>query len=190
MSKVQIDPTTLLMPTPAALVSCGEHDVNPNIITVAWVGVACSEPPMIAIGIRENRYSFGLIKHSGEFVVNITGADIVNEVDYCGVNSGKEVDKFKATGLTPLAASKVKSPLIKECPINLECQVRRTLELGSHHLFIGEIVATHIDKDKLDDKGRPDIAKIQPIVYCTGAREYWTGLQAIRGTYGFTKVKK
>ncbi|NLI16161.1 MAG: flavin reductase family protein [candidate division Zixibacteria bacterium] len=190
MSKVLINPTTMLMPAPAALVSCGEYKINPNIITVAWIGVACSEPPMIAVGIRENLYSFGLIKQSGEFVVNITGADIVREVDYCGVNSGKDVDKFKMTGLTPMEASKVKPPLIKECPINLECQVRRTLELGSHHLFIGEVVATHIDEDKLDGDKRPDVAKIQPIVYCPGARQYWTGLQAVSGAYGFSKVKK
>jgi flavin reductase (DIM6/NTAB) family NADH-FMN oxidoreductase RutF len=190
MSKTQLGPTTLLMPTPAALVTCGVYNQNPNIITIAWVGVACSDPPMISVGIRENRFSFDLIKKSGEFVVNITGADIVNQVDFCGVYSGKDVDKFKVTGLTPLEASKVKSPLIKECPINLECQVRRTLELGSHHLFIGEVVATHIDEDKLDDKGRPMIDKIQPIVYCTGAREYWTGLKAISGTYGFSRDKK
>jgi flavin reductase (DIM6/NTAB) family NADH-FMN oxidoreductase RutF len=180
----------MLMPLPAALVTCGEHGVNPNIITVAWIGVVCSEPPMISISIRENRFSFKLIKDSGEFVVNITGADIVNEVDFCGVNSGQDVDKFKATGLTPLPPLKVRSPLIKECPINLECQVRRTLELGSHHLFIGEIVATHVDEDKLDGKGRPIIEKIQPIVYCPNAREYWTGLKTVGGTYGFTKVKK
>jgi flavin reductase (DIM6/NTAB) family NADH-FMN oxidoreductase RutF len=190
MSKKLLPPTTMLMPLPAALITCGEHGVNPNIITVAWCGVACSEPPMIAIGIRENRFSFKLIKDSGEFVVNITGANIINEVDFCGVNSGRDVDKFKATGLTPLASTKVKPPLIKECPINLECQVRRTLELGTHHLFVGEIVATHVDEDKLDNKGRPIIEKIQPIVYCPGAREYWSGLDAVCGTYGFTRVKK
>jgi len=115
MSKKLLPPTTMLMPIPAALVSCGEHKVNPNIITVAWCGIVCSEPPMISISVRENRHSFKLIKESGEFVVNVTGADIVKEVDFCGVNSGRDVDKFKATGLTPLPPSKVKSPLIKEC---------------------------------------------------------------------------
>jgi len=185
-----LSPTTMLMPLPAALVTCGEHGLNPNIITIAWCGVACSVPPMLSIAIRENRYSYEIIKNSGEFVVNVTGANILQKVDFCGVHSGRDIDKFKATGLTPLAASKVRPPLIKECPINLECQVRRSLELGSHILFIGEIVATHIDEDKLDDKGRPIIEKIQPIVYCPDARQYWTGLSHMGGLYGFTRGQK
>jgi flavin reductase (DIM6/NTAB) family NADH-FMN oxidoreductase RutF len=190
MSKKLLSPTTMLMPLPAVLVTCGQAGLNLNIITIAWCGVACSVPPMLTIAVRENRYSFEIIKNSGEFVVNVTGADILEHVDFCGVNSGRDIDKFKATGLTPLPATKVKPPLIKECPINLECQVRRTVELGSHHLFIGEIVATHIDEDKLDEKGRPIIDKIQPIVYCPDARQYWTNLSTMSGLYGFTRGQK
>ena len=145
---------------------------------------------MLSIAIRENRHSFEIIKNSGEFVVNITGADIINEVDFCGINSGRDLDKFDATGLTPIPAAKIAPPLIKECPINLECQVRRILELGSHYLFIGEIVATQIDEDILDENGKPIISKIDPIVYFPNAREYWTGLTIRQGNYGYTRGLK
>jgi len=188
-NKREVKPQTILIPLPAVMVSCALPEGRPNIITVAWVGVACSEPPMISIGIRKTRYSHKIISESGEFVINIASEDQLKAVDFCGVVSGKEVDKFKEAGLTPLKAKRVNVPLIKECPINLECSVRYTLELGSHDLFIGEILATHMDEEVLDNAGRPDIAKLKPFVYCTKAHEYWGGFSKMLAEYGFTRGK-
>jgi flavin reductase (DIM6/NTAB) family NADH-FMN oxidoreductase RutF len=190
MAKKSLPPTTMLVPLPATLVTCGGFNHKANIITISWVGIVCSQPPMISISVRENRYSFNLLKEGGEFVVNIAGANLVKAVDFCGNNSGKDLNKFKETGLTPEAAIKVRSPLIKECPINLECQVRKTLELGSHHMFIGEIVATHVDEEILTKDGRLDIDKLNPLIYGTNARQYWSGLTKMHGLYGYTKGSK
>jgi len=188
-NKREVKPQTILIPLPAVMVSCALPDGKPNIITVAWVGVACSEPPMISIAIRKTRHSHKIISESGEFVVNIASEDQLKAVDFCGVVSGKEVDKFKEAGLTPMKAKRVNVPLVKECPINLECSVRYTLELGSHDLFIGEILATHMDEEVLDNAGRPDIAKLKPFVYCTQAHEYWGGFSKMLAKYGFTRGK-
>ena len=190
MAKKTLAPTTMLVPLPAVMVTCGGFNQKVNIITLSWCGIACSQPPMISIAVRENRYSFHLLKEGGEFVVNITGGELAKAVDYCGNHSGKDVNKFKETGLTPEAAQKVRSPLIKECPVNLECQVRKTLELGSHHLFIGEIVATHVEESYLTEDNKLDIKKIDPLVYCTNARQYWSGLTVLQGLYGFSREAK
>ena len=190
MAKKSIAPSTMLVPLPAVLVTCGGFQRKANIITISWCGIACSQPPMIAVAVRENRYSFNLIKESGEFVVNVPGANLVKEVDFCGNHSGKDLNKFKETGLTPVNGEKVRAPLIEECPINLECQVRKTVELGSHHLFIGEIVATHIDESILTKEGRLDVKKIDPLVYTTNARQYWSGLSKLHGFYGYTREDK
>ncbi len=190
MAKKLLTPSTKMMPLPAVLVTCGGYNGKPNIITVSWTGIVCSQPPMLSISIRENRYSFDLIRKSGEFVANMTGAGMVNAVDFCGNHSGREYDKFKETGLTPIKAEKVGPPLIEESPINLECQVRRTLELGSHHIFIAEIVATHVDESVLDSDGNLAVKKINPLIYATGSRQYWSGLSKLHGYYGFTKGNK
>ena len=122
-----------------------------------------------------------------EFVVNITTEKLIKETDYCGVVSGKDVNKFEKTGLTPIKGTKIAAPLIKECPINLECILRQTIPLGSHDLFIGEIVATHADTEYLDEHGCPDLNKLKPLIYCTKAHEYWGGLCVMMGKYGFSK---
>jgi flavin reductase (DIM6/NTAB) family NADH-FMN oxidoreductase RutF len=145
---------------------------------------------MISISVRENRYSFNLIKDTGEFVVNITGASLVKAVDFCGNHSGRDYDKFKEMKLTPEQAEKVRPPLIKESPINLECQIRKTLELGTHHAFIAEIVATHVDEAILTDDGRIDVQKLDPLIYATNARQYWSGYTKLHGFYGQTREKK
>ena len=186
MPKKLTQPQTMLIPMPVVMVSCQRKGQRPNIITIAWSGIACSEPPMITVAIRKGRFSHGIISESKEFVVNIITESLLSQTDYCGIKSGKSVDKFKETKLTPIKGAKVDAPLIKECPINLECTVRNMVSLGSHDLFIGEIVATHIDSEYLDGKGSPDIAKLKPVAYCTKAKQYW-GLSRALGTYGYTK---
>lgn len=187
--KRQIEKGTCLFPTPAAMVSCAGLDTAPNIITIAWVGVVCSEPPIVSVSIRPSRHSHGLIKESGEFVVNIPREEQLRKLDFCGVTSGRNTDKFAELGLTPVPGSEVKAPLIKECPVNLECRVIDVKRLGTHDLFLGEIVAVHMDEEVLNDKGTVDIAKLRPIAYCPQAAQYWSLREAI-GTYGFTGGKK
>jgi flavin reductase (DIM6/NTAB) family NADH-FMN oxidoreductase RutF len=187
MAKKIFEPITALIPLPAVMVTCQRPGDKPNIITIAWTGIACSEPPMITISIRKNRYSHRIISETGEFVVNLTTRALAEATDICGIVSGRDTDKFELTGLTPAPASRMHVPLIAECPINMECQTRKTLELGSHDMFVAEIVATHIDEEVLDSKGRLDIAKLDPLIYCTKARQYWAGVTEMIGAYGFTR---
>jgi len=184
--KKLFEPMTALIPLPAVMVSCQTPDDRPNIITIAWIGIICSEPPMLSISIRKDRYSHKIIKSTGEFVVNLTTQKLAEVTDICGAVSGRDHDKFEMNNLTPSPAQKVAAPLIAESPINLECQVRTVLELGSHDMFIAEIVATHIDEELLDSRGRLDIEKLDPLVYCTKARQYWSGLNNLIGNYGYT----
>lgn len=169
--KKTISPQTILYPVPSVLVTCASNSGKANIITLAWVGTVCSEPPMVSISVRPGRFSYKLISETKEFVVNVPTIDIVDKVEYCGIYSGKNVDKFKETGLTPIPASKVKVPLIKECPVNIECVVKSEIYLGSHQLFLGEIVAVDIDEEILNEEGRIDYTKAKPIIYNNG--EYW-----------------
>lgn len=182
--KVKKSPWAALFPCPVVLVTCVDSKRTPNIITLAWVGTVSSDPPMLGLGIRPHRYSYGLIEDSGEFVVNIPTKDILRETDFCGMVSGKDVDKFSETGLTPEPAEKVKPPLIRECPVNIECIVKKKIPLGVHHLFLGEIVRVHVDQDILNEKGRIDFTKVAPIVYNQG--EYWSLHQKI-GIHGFSQ---
>jgi len=182
--KVKKSPWTALFPCPVVLVTCVDSKRKPNIITLAWVGTACSDPPILGLGIRPSRYSHELIEGSGEFVVNIPTRDILKETDFCGMVSGRDVDKFSQTGLTPEPAERVKPPLIKECPVNIECVVRKKIPLGVHHLILGEIVCVHVDQDILNEKGRIDFNEAASFVYNQG--EYWSLNRKI-GTYGFSK---
>lgn len=182
--KVKKSPYTALFPCPVVLVTCVDSEGKPNIITLAWAGTVCSDPPTIGLGIRPQRHSYGLIEGSGEFVVNIPTKDILQETDFCGTVSGKDVDKFSATGLTPEPAEKVKPPLIRECPVNLECVLKKKIPIGVHHLFLGEIVSVHVDQNILDEEGEIDFRRVSPFVYNNG--EYWDLHQKI-GDYGFSK---
>jgi flavin reductase (DIM6/NTAB) family NADH-FMN oxidoreductase RutF len=163
--KVETKPTSLLYPCPVVLVTSSDGTGKPNIITLAWVGVVCSDPPMIGIAIRPGRYSYALIERRGEFVVNIPTKDLLNQTEYCGVISGRDVDKFSKSGLTPQPSSKVAPPLIRECPVNLECKVRKKIRLGSHDLFIGEVVSLHVEEDLLDSRGDVDFSKTGAMTY-------------------------
>jgi len=182
--KVKKKPWAALFPCPVVLVTCVDSGGKTNIITLAWVGIVCSDPPTLSLGIRPHRYSYALIEDVGEFVVNIPTVEILREADFCGMVSGKDVDKFSQTGLTPKPAEKVKPPLIQECPVNIECVVKRKIPLGAHHLFLGEIVHVHVDEDALNEKGRIDFNKVAPFVFNQG--EYWELHQKI-GQYGFSK---
>ncbi len=186
MSKKVYDPITALIPLPAVMVTCQKPQGKANIITVSWTGIVCSEPPMISISIRKNRYSHDIIKSTGEFVVNVTNHKLVAATDICGVVSGLHHDKFKLAGLTTEPASKVRVPMIAECPINMECQTRTVIELGSHDIFIAEIVATHIDERVIGSDGRIDVEQLDPLIYCTKARQYWSGRSRMDGKSGFT----
>lgn len=177
----------MLYPVPAVLVSCSDGKGNSNMITIAWTGTVCTNPPMLYISVRPERYSYNMIKETGEFVVNLTTRELARATDYCGVKSGREVDKWKETGLTPVMAEKVNVPLIAESPVNLECRVRKIEELGSHHMFIADVVGVDVNENLLDEKGRLDLAKANPIIYSHG--EYYD-LGKFLGTFGGSVKKK
>lgn len=187
MAKQQWKPSTILNPVPAVMVTCVDENGKPNIITVAWAGTINSDPPMLSISVRKERYSYNLIKDKGQFVVNLTTEKLTRATDLCGVKSGRDIDKFEAAGLTPEKASVVDVPLIKESPVNIECIVKERLELGSHHMFIGQIVAVNVDENLLDEKGKLCLEKAGLICYSHG--EYWS-LKKSLGYFGFSVTKK
>ena len=188
MSKTQIEASTLLYPVPVALVSCGDMDGRPNIITIAWTGIVCSDPPMVSISIRPHRYSSRIIKESKEFVLNIPTEEILKKTDMCGVISGEDHDKFSEVGLTPLRGKVVKAPLIDECPVNLECRVKHIKALGAHDIYLAEIVAAHAD-DNVIKKGKIDASRTRPILFIPPNSEYWAAGDKI-GAYAFTSKKR
>lgn len=187
MAKQEWKPGNMLYPLPAVMVSVADKDGNYNIITVAWTATVCTNPPMLSISVRPERYSYHMIKETGEFVVNLTTESLAYATDYCGVRSGKDVDKFKEMKLTPEVAKKVKAPLIKESPVNIECKVREVLELGSHHMFLAEVMAVHVDESYMNEKGKFELSKAKPIVYSHG--EYY-GIGKLLGTFGHSVRKK
>ncbi len=180
MTKKMLKPGTYLYPLPAVLVTAGEEGED-NIITVAWAGTLCSDPPMVGIGVRPQRHSHGLLVKTGEFVVNVPTADQVEKVDLCGMKSGRKDDKFKLAGFTRAPAAKVRAPLLAECPLNLECVVRSRVSLGSHDLFIGEVVAVHVDEAALDERQRLVPERLNPLIY--HYQSYWSLGQRLLG-YG------
>jgi len=188
MPRKSLSPTTLLFPTPVVLVTCVDEAGRPNIITLAWTGVVNSEPPMVGISIRPVRHSYDCVRKTKQFVVNLPTREMVRKVDACGVLSGRDTDKFASVGLTPVPAQKVRAPLIDECPVQMECEVKQVIALGSHELFLGQIVAVHVKEEIQNEKGRVDIGKAHPFVFCPGALEYWS-LGERLGHYGFTKGK-
>jgi len=182
--KIERKPSTALLPTPVVLVTVADGDNGANMLTIAWVGVACSAPPMVSVAIRPTRYSYRLVTQAREFVVNIPRASLLENVDLAGVWSGAEHDKFRELGLTPSPAGHVTAPLIKECPINLECRVEHQLSLGAHDLFIAEIVAVHYDEEVLDSRGRLKTKDLDALAFVGG--EYWSLAERV-GTYGFAQ---
>lgn len=187
MSKELWKPGNMLYPLPVVMVSVADRDGRPNIITVAWAGTVCTNPPMLSISVRPERYSYPILKETGEFVVNLTTRELAFATDYCGVKSGRDVDKFKELGLTPLKAEHVGTPLIAESPVNIECKVREVLPLGSHHMFLADVVAVHADEKYMDEKHKFHLEKAEPIVYSHGA--YLVCGEQL-GTFGYSVRKK
>ena len=185
MSKQVWKPGTMVYPVPAVMVSCGNMEKS-NILTVAWTGTICSEPAMTYISIRPERYSYNLIKESGEFVINLTTQELARATDWCGVRSGKDYDKFKEMNLTKEKASIVSCPLIKESPVSIECKVEDIKELGSHHMFIAKVLSVDVDEKYMDENGRFCFEKSLPIAYSHG--QYFA-LGELIGKFGFS-VKK
>lgn len=186
MSKVMWKPGTFLYPIPAVMVSCGTMEKS-NIITVAWTGILNTNPAMVYISVRPSRYSYNLIKNQGEFVINLTTKDLVKITDWCGVKTGAKVDKFKEMNLHKEKANFVKCPMIKESPVSVECKVREIKELGSHTMFIADVLAINSDDKYIDDDGAFDISKCNLISYANGG--YYSMGKKL-GKFGFSVQKK
>ena len=187
MEKELWKPGNMLYPLPVVMVSMADKNGKLNIITIAWAGTVCTNPPMVSISVRPERYSYSILRETGEFVINLTTRDLVYATDYCGVKSGRDVDKFRELGLTPVTASVVKAPLIGESPVNLECRVGQTLPLGSHELFLAEVAAVHADRRYMDEQNKFHLEKAEPIVYSHG--DYLLCGDRI-GTFGFSVRRK
>lgn len=177
----------MVYPLPAIMVSVGSESYKPNIITVAWTGTICTNPAMVYISVRPERYSYDIMKESMEFVINLTTEDLVKAVDYCGVKSGRNVDKFKEMNLTAVPGNLVKAPYIKECPVNIECKVEQIIPLGSHDMFIAKVLGVHVDTKYLNEKGKFELNKAKPIVYSHG--EYY-GIGQLLGSFGYSIRRK
>jgi len=188
MSKLIWKPGTMIYPVPAVMVSCGSSPEEYNILTVSWTGTICTEPAMCYISVRPSRHSYETIRKNGEYVINLTTADLAFATDWCGVKSGKDFNKFREMKLTPVVATKVNAPLIKESPVNIECVVKEIKELGTHHMFISEVVAVNADKKYFDEKtGLFSLNDSQPLCYLHG-KYYLTG--EFIGKFGFSVQKK
>lgn len=186
MSKQLWKPGNMLYPLPVIMVSVADKEGRNNIITIAWAGTICSNPPMVSISVRPERYSYDILKETGEFVINLTTKDLTYATDYCGVKSGRDVDKFKEMGLTALPGKEVKAPLIAESPVNIECKVTQVIPLGSHDMFLAEVIAVHVDEKYMDEKGKFHLDRAEPIAYSHGD---YLATGELLGTFGYS-VKK
>ncbi len=184
--KILWKPGTIEYPLPAVMVSVGDMDES-NIITVAWTGIICSDPAMVYISVRPSRHSYSIIKKTGEFVINLTTENLTYTTDWCGVKSGKDIDKFEKMNLTKQKAEFVKCPMIAESPISLECSVIEEKDLGSHTLFIAKVLGVHVAEDYMDKNGAFDISKCNLMAYANGG---YYALGKKIGTFGFSVRKK
>ena len=188
MAKIEWKPGNMLYPLPAVMVSCGTKSEDYNIITVSWTGTINTDPPMVSISIRKERHSFKIIKESGEFVINLTTEELVRAADWCGVKSGRDFNKFKEMKLTAISASKINTPLIAESPVNIECKVSQIIELGTHHMFLAEVVAVNVEERFLDKQtNKFDLRQTNPIAYLHGS---YYALGENLGRFGFSVRKK
>lgn len=187
MKKQNWKPGNMLYPVPAVMVSCKKGNEKANIITVAWAGTVCSDPAMVSISVRPERFSHDIIKESGEFVINLVNEDLVRKCDWCGVKSGKDVDKFKEQKLTEYVSEYMNVPAIAESPVNIYCKVKDIIPLGTHDMFFGEVVGVTVDESYMDENGRFDLESTKLITYSHG--EYFA-LGDKLGKFGYSVKKK
>ena len=187
MRKKLWKPGNMLYPVPAVMVTVGDGRERDNIITIAWAGTVNTNPPMVSVSVRKSRYSHGLLMENGEFAVNLVTEELTRAMDYCGVKSGRDTDKFKACRLTRGAAETLTIPVIEESPVNIECRVKQVLYLGSHDMFIGEVTAVQVDESYKDDAGFLDMRRMKLVAYSHG--EYFA-LGKTVGSFGYSVKKK
>ena len=187
MGKVDFKPGNMLYPLPVVMVTVADDNGKSNIITLAWAGTINSDPAMVSISVRPSRYSYDLLMKKKEFCINLTTKDLAFATDYCGVKSGRDTDKWKDTGLTPVPCSAIKADMIAESPVNIECKVTKFEELGSHTVFFGEVVADHADDRYMDENGKFTFEDSDPITYSHG--KYYT-LGEYVGKFGYSVQKK
>lgn len=187
MAKLEWKAGNMIYPLPAVMVSCADKEGNSNIITVAWTGTVCTNPPMAYISVRPERHSYQMIRETGEFIINLTTKELAYATDFCGVRSGRDVDKFAEMKLTKIKASHVNAPMIGESPVNIECRVTEVKELGSHHMFLAEVLAVHVDDAYMNENQKFELGKAEPLVYSHG--EYYSTAQVL-GTFGYSVKKK
>lgn len=187
MAKISFKPGNMLYPLPVVMVSVADKEGNSDIVTVAWAGTICTNPPMVSISVRPERFSHHMLMETGEFVINLTTKELVYATDYCGVKSGRDVDKWKEMNLTPVMGNVVKVPCIAESPVNIECKVVKVEKLGSHDMFTAEVVAVQVDDAYMDEKNSFHLSQANPIVYSHG--EYYL-LGEKLGRFGYSIQKK
>lgn len=185
--KEEFKPGNMLYPVPAVMVSLADREGKANIITVAWTGTVCTNPPMLSISVRPERYSHDIIKETGEFVVNLTTEQLAKATDFCGVKSGRDTDKFKEMHLTKLPSKKVKAPGIAESPVNIECRVKKIIHLGSHDMFIADVVNVTVSREYMDRNGVFKLEDAHPIVYSHGK---YFGIGKELGSFGYSIRKR
>ena len=188
MDKIDFKGSVILNPVPVVLITSKNNADKTNVFTVGWTGTINTKPPMLYISIRPERLSYEYIKESMEFVVNLPSSDLVKKVDYCGVRSGKKNDKISEMGFTLKESQKVSAPYIDECPVNIECKVKNIIPLGTHDMFIAEVVASHVNEDLLDEKGKIHFENANMMSYCHG--EYFPLAKKPIGSFGFSVIKK
>lgn len=186
MSKINFKPGNMLYPLPAVMVSCGDIAQEANILTVAWTGTICTTPPMVYISVRPERYSYAMIRETGEFVINLTTKKLARATDFCGVRSGRDLDKWNECHLTKIPADTVRCPMIAESPVNIECQVTEINELGSHHMFLAKVTAVHVDDAYIDEKGTFHLNDTGLLAYSHGT---YHELAKAMGNFGYSVRK-
>ncbi|WP_319500158.1 flavin reductase family protein [uncultured Draconibacterium sp.] len=187
MARTYWKPGTIVYPLPAVMVSCGENPEEYNIITIAWTGTINSDPPMCYISVRPGRHSYDIIKRTSEFVINLTTEKLAKATDWCGCRSGRKYNKWKEMNLTPAPAKMVKAPIIEESPVNIECRVKDIVELGSHHMFISEVVSVSVDDTYMNEEQAFSFSKANPLVYSHG---HYFGMGKRIGKFGWSVEKK
>lgn len=188
IKKVDFKGSVILNPVPVVLITSRNKEGKDNVFTVAWVGTVCTKPPMLSISIRPERLSYEYIKETMEFTVNLPSQDLVKKVDFCGVRSGRNIDKIKEMGFTMREGEKVSSPYINDCPVSIECQVKQIIPLGTHDVFIAEVVSSHVNENLMDEKGKIHFEWADLITYCHG--EYFEMAKNPIGSFGYSVMKE